>query len=138
MIHWLFTIITLLLSGFGLYAFIHIMMNRSRINLMTHDEFKDMPEEIKKLYKKIVLDIIAPSYNGLITKVWDEVRKEIDYKSIETPAIESAKMVASMIDEIPVSDISNEILSGFKNNEGFSVQNNPLATRLTEIVKKAL
>jgi len=137
MIHWLFTIITLILSGFGLYAFIHIMMKRGGINLMTHDEFKDMPEEIKKLYKNTILDIIVPSYSGLVTKVWDEVRKEIDYKSIQTPAIESAKLVASMIDEIPVSDISNEIVAGYKNKEGFSMQNNPLSTRLTEIVKKA-
>lgn len=145
MLHWVFIIFSLILSAFGLYAFIYIMMKGSGsssvggINLMTHDEFKGLPEEMKKLYKKTVLDIIVPSYSRFMNKVWEGLREEIDYASIESEAIDSAKKASELIDSIPVTDVVNEIVADYKRSkEGFASNQGTLATRLVNIVQKSM
>ena len=71
MLHWVFIIFSLILSAFGLYAFIYIMMKGSGsssvggINLMTHDEFKGLPEEMKKLYNYLGFDYFEHHFQNM-------------------------------------------------------------------------
>jgi hypothetical protein len=145
MFHWVVTILTVIMSALGLYAFIYIMMkgsgssSSSGINLMTHDEFKGLPEDLKRLYRRTFLEIIVPAYNKITNDVWDEVSKDIDFKKeIEEPAIKAAKEVADMLESVPVSDIADEIRSELsKSKEGFYNKQETITNSLNRIYQVA-
>jgi hypothetical protein len=83
MLHALFTILTLIISAFGLYAFIHIMMNRKQGNLLELKELSGLSSEWKQLYRKTVLDIIAPAFTNLANKGLKEELKGMKYWELE-------------------------------------------------------
>lgn len=145
MFHWVVTILTVIMSALGLYAFIYIMMKGGGsssvggINLITHDEFKGLPEDFKRLYRKTVLDILVPAYTKVVNDVWDEVKKDIDFKKdIEEPAIKAAKEAADMIESVPISDIADEIRKGLpSSSEGFYNRQETVTNTLNRIYQVA-
>ena len=103
----------MIISAFGLYAFIHIMMNRKQGNLLELKELSGLSSEWKQLYRKTVLDIIAPAFTNLANKGLKEELKGMKYWELEKTAIESAKGVASMMESLANS--ANETQEAFSN-----------------------
>jgi hypothetical protein len=90
------------MAAFGMYAFVYIMMNGSDSsptavtsmggsNLMSLQEFDGIPNEIKKIYEKTVIDIIAPAIREEVKTAWANLLKEKTLAEIELEAEASAK-----------------------------------------------
>lgn len=95
MFGWFFIIIALIFSVFGLIAFIWLLQgNAVSINLMTHEEFAGLPQEVKNLYKKAVLDIIVPAFHRAVAKAYNETVKQKTYPVIEKRVLDEATAFA--------------------------------------------
>lgn len=95
MLEWLFIIISLVFGIFGMMAFIWLLQgNAVSINLMTHEEFAGLPQEIKNLYKKAVLDIIVPAFHRSVANAYNESVKQKLYPAIEKRVLDEATAFA--------------------------------------------
>jgi len=116
---WIVTILTLIMAAFGMYAFVYIMMNGSKSsttgvtsmggsNLMSLQEFDGIPNEIKKIYEKTVIDIIAPAIHEEVKTAWEKLLKEKTIAEIELEAEASAKaFVFSMKGSVGAEGFAN-------------------------------
>jgi hypothetical protein len=99
---WILLILTLIISIFGLYAFVHLMMNRNKdttVSLLTHQEVAGLHPELQMLYRKTILNQIAPEFVKMMNEGYTIYKKEASktYAEIEKEALDGSKMIVEMI-----------------------------------------
>ena len=94
--------LSFIIALFGLYAFVQIIMTEkpSKISVMDLQEFDGLPEDIRKLYQKTVIDIIIPAVNRVAVKEYEKLLKATTYDELEKGSIVAAKTFAATIEKM--------------------------------------
>ncbi len=106
------SIISLILSCFGLYAFVAVLLQRSKpqhtvlvqaptaptasptsISLVDMKEFNTLPPELKTLYKTIIIDNIAPKYCQRAAQDYNAYRKGKSDEDVQKELLALANMM---------------------------------------------
>ena len=102
MIALILSLLSLVIALFGMYAFVVVMQKPASVKLSILDlqELSGLPEDVKKLYNKTVIDIIVPAFNRVIKKTYADLIKTTPYADIEKGAVESAKAFVVTIESM--------------------------------------
>lgn len=87
MFHLILTIFTLIVSLFGLYAFIKLMTTKTASpDFVGMKEMETLNPELKQLYRKYVVDQIMPAFMKIVNGAYEATRKSISYSKIDAEA----------------------------------------------------
>lgn len=113
MFHWILTIFTLIVSLFGLFAFVKVMMNRKEptLNFMSLDEMKPLNPELKEFYKKYMVEKIFPAFIKVANKSYSIARESLTYKKIDD---ELKKQSDDAVEQI--NQMGNALVAELKTN----------------------
>lgn len=107
MVALLLALFALILSLFGLYAFIRELQrggssSTSATTLMDLAETSGLPADVKKLYQKTVVEILAPAVHRTVAREYAKAVKTTPYPEMEKQAVAAATALAATIESKPV------------------------------------
>lgn len=86
MFHWILTIFTLVVSLFGLFAFVKLMLLKQEVasvSLVSMEEMKTLNPELKAFYRKYAVDRIFPAVIKMVNKGYIAARESMTYSKID-------------------------------------------------------
>jgi len=120
MFHWIITIFTLVVSLFGLFAFVKLMIAKEAptISLMSLEEMKMLNPELKGFYNKYIVDQIFPAIIKVANNNYSIARESLTYKKIDDELKKQTDNVVEQINQMGAA-LTAELKANADTKEAF-------------------